>query len=63
MQLRVLCILKGERKRVNSLEKKEDLANVNLVSDFYELIKVMLDDNLSEFQYVVENDKWNIIQK
>jgi len=43
--------------------KKEDLANVNLVSDFYELIKVMLDDNLSEFQYVVENDKWNIIQK
>lgn len=43
--------------------KKDDLAKVNLVSDFNELLEVMLDDNLSEFQYVVEDDEWRIIQK
>lgn len=40
---------------------KEDLKKVNLVSDFDDLIKVMLDDNLSEFQYVVENGEWNVV--
>jgi 8-oxo-dGTP diphosphatase len=43
--------------------KKEYLEQVNLVSDFNELLNVMFDDNLSEFQYVVENDEWKIIQK
>lgn len=43
--------------------KKEDLDKVNLVSDFKELLQVMLDDNLSEFQYIVEDDEWKIVQK
>ena len=43
--------------------KTEELDKVNLVSDFYDLIDVMLDENLSEFQYVVENKKWNIVKK
>lgn len=43
--------------------KKEDLDKVNLVSDFKELLQVMLDDNLSEFQYIVEDDAWKIVQK
>lgn len=38
--------------------RKEDLAGVNLVSDFKELLQVMLDDSLSEFQYVIEDGKW-----
>ena len=42
---------------------KEELENVNLVSDFNELLDVMLDDNLSEFQYIVENDVWKIIKR
>ena len=41
----------------------EDLDKVNLVSDFKELLQVMLDDNLSEFQYIVQDDIWEIIQK
>lgn len=41
----------------------EDLDKVNLVSDFKELLQVMLDDNLSEFQYIVQDDVWEIIQK
>ena len=43
--------------------KTEDLDKVNLVKDFKDLIDVMLDENLSEFQYVITDDKWNIIKK
>ncbi len=39
---------------------KEDLQNVNTVEDFQELLTVMLDDNLNEFQYVIEDNKWKI---
>lgn len=43
--------------------KKEDLPKVNLVNDFTELLEVMLNENLSEFQYVVEDGKWKVVQK
>jgi len=43
--------------------KIEELDKVNLVSDFKDLIEVMLDERLSEFQYVIEDNKWNIIKK
>lgn len=42
---------------------KEELSSVNLVSDFMELLQVILDDNLSEFQYVIENKEWNVVLK
>ena len=41
----------------------EELDRVNLVNDFKDLIDVMMDENLSEFQYVIENNKWNIVKK
>lgn len=37
---------------------KSELSSINTVSDLHELISVMLDDNLNEFQYVIENQKW-----
>lgn len=37
---------------------KEELKEVNLVEDFEELLKVMLNDSFNEFQYVVEDGKW-----
>lgn len=40
--------------------KKEELSTVNLVDDFSELLQVMLDDNLNEFQYVIEDDEWKV---
>ena len=43
--------------------KKEDLGKVNLVKDFKELLEVMLDENLSEFRYVVEDGKWKVVQR
>ena len=36
---------------------------VNLVEDFDALLRVMLDENLSEFQYVVEGEDWNVVLK
>ena len=41
--------------------KKEELSNVNLVSDFNELLQVILDDNLNEFQYIIEDEQWKIV--
>lgn len=43
--------------------QKSDLLNVNLVNDFSELLKVMLDDQLTEFQYVIEDGEWKILIK
>lgn len=42
---------------------EEDLDNVPLVSDFRELLSVMLDDGLSEFQYVMEDSQWKAVLK
>lgn len=43
--------------------KKEELSNVDLVYDFNELLQVILDDNLNEFQYVIERGEWKIVLK
>ncbi len=39
---------------------RNDLPMLQTVSDFTELLTVMDRDDLTEFQYVVENDEWNI---
>ncbi len=39
------------------------LASFPLVPDFRELLQVMLDDTLTEFQYVIEDGKWMPILK
>ena len=41
----------------------EQLETVNLVGDFEDLVQVMLDENLSEFQYVIDGEKWKIVKK
>ena len=43
--------------------KKEELSNVNLVSDFNMLLQVILDDSLNEFQYILEDDLWKVVLK
>lgn len=60
---------KYEGKLISSEEgnmhwvKKEELPNVNLVNDFNELLQVILDDNLNEFQYIIEGDQWKVVLK
>ena len=43
--------------------KKSELPKMNTVNDLPPLLQVMEDDNLTEFQYVIENGKWNVIIK
>lgn len=41
----------------------EELDKVNLVNNFKDLIDVMLDESLSELQYIIKDNNWNIIKK
>lgn len=41
----------------------KDISNIKTVDDFEDLLKVMNSDKLSEFQYVVKNDIWNVVLK
>lgn len=42
---------------------RKDLDSINLVNDFKELLQVMDDENLTEFQYIVEDKKWKVSVK
>ena len=42
---------------------RKDLENVNTVNDLTELFQVMDSDELSEFQYVIEDGKWIVVLK
>jgi 8-oxo-dGTP diphosphatase len=55
----VLSSDEGEMHWVN----KEELPSVNLVNDFTQLLQVILDDNLNEFQYIIEDKEWKAILK
>ena len=55
----VISSEEGKMQWVN----KEELACVNMVKDLPELLQVMLDDKLNEFQYVVDGDEWKIVLK
>lgn len=36
----------------------DNLSEVNLVDDFYELLKVFNNPDINEFQYTIEGDEW-----
>ena len=40
-----------------------DISNLNTVNDFENLLIVMNSNSLSEFQYIVKNDKWEVVLK
>lgn len=42
---------------------RSELSDFNTVNDFDELLRVMLDDRLTEFQYVVDGETWNFSLK
>ena len=42
---------------------RTDLPHLNLVSDFMQMLEVFDRDDLTEFQYVVNGDDWNVILK
>ncbi len=55
-------LVSSEEGTMHWVNKKE-LSCVNTVDDLNELLQVMLDDNLNEFQYVIDGDEWKIILK
>jgi len=55
----VISSEEGEMRWVN----KSELASLQTVDDFDELLKVMLDENLSEFLYVIEGGEWKVVLK
>ena len=42
---------------------RKDFDKVNTVNDLAELLQVMDSANLSEFQYVIEDEKWKVVLK
>jgi 8-oxo-dGTP diphosphatase len=42
---------------------KKDISDLDAVEDLQEMIDVILDENLIEFQYVREDDEWKVIIK
>ena len=36
----------------------DELSRVNVVEDFHDLLKVINDPELTEFQYTIEGDEW-----
>lgn len=49
----------GEMKWID----RKNLENIELVEDFMELLQVFDQDDLSEFQYKIENNQWNVYLK
>ena len=42
---------------------RENLETINTVSDFRQMLEVFDRDDLTEFQYVVNGDDWNVVLK
>lgn len=52
----------SEEGKVEWIHRK-DLSNLQKVSDFMDMLKVFDRDDLTEFQYVVNGDDWNVVLK
>lgn len=46
----------GEMKWI----ERQDLENISLAEDFFELLEVMDSDKLTEFQYIVKEEDWKV---
>ena len=55
-------LVSSEEGKMEWISRK-DLGKMNLVSDFLQMLEVFDRDNLTEFQYVVNGDDWNVVLK
>ena len=56
-------ILQSSKEGKMEWVEYKDLSKIKTVDDFEDLLKVMNSNKLSEFQYVVKNDIWNVVLK
>lgn len=52
-------LVSSEEGEVCWVDKKA-ISNLDTVEDFDQMLEVMLNENLTEFQYVIEDDKWKV---
>ena len=52
-------LVSSEEGEVCWVDKKA-ICNLDMVEDFDQMLEVMLNENLTEFQYVIEDDKWKV---
>ena len=52
-------LVSSEEGEVCWVDKKA-ISNLDMVEDFDQMLEVMLNENLTEFQYVIEDDKWKV---
>jgi len=55
-------ITSSEEGKMEWIHRK-DLSGLNTVSDFMDMLQVFDRDDLTEFQYVVDGEDWNVILK
>ena len=55
-------LVSSEEGEVYWIEKNE-ISNLDTVVDLDKMLEVMLDENLMEFQYVIEENEWKVILK
>lgn len=55
-------LISSDEGKMEWIEYK-DISKIKTVDDFEELLKVMNSNELSEFQYVVKDDIWNVVLK
>ena len=77
VELTVLCLIEKENKLLLQNRVKDDWRGfampgghiepgesiVDAVEDLQEMLEVMLNENMTEFQYVIEEDEWKVILK
>jgi len=49
-------------KRGSCIGVEREIVQVNLVEDFDDLIDVMMNEKLNEFQYVVKDGEWTVVK-
>lgn len=55
-------LISSEEGKMEWIPRKE-LPNIHTVSDFMDMLKVFDQDDLTEFQYVVDGSDWNVVLK
>ncbi len=55
-------LISSDEGKMEWISRKE-LQNINTVSDFMDMLKVFDQDDLTEFQYVVEENQWSVVLK
>ena len=55
-------LISSEEGEMHWIDKK-DIPSLETVEDFQQMLDVMLNESLTEFQYVIEENEWKVILK